>query len=269
MMRHKVVLFFAAFTLLISNSFAQNTNDSIVSLNLNNNWEFRVSPYFWYLGLKGEIIKPPQPSNIPEFEPSPSLDFDLKFKDINSSIKFFMMLSSKYRIKNFVVSAGITSIILDGKAVTPFELISKGVNYKFNYLTSEISAGYRIIKKQKINLDGSLGVRILYTKIEGSTNILGSSFEGNRSVYWYDPIVGLHFKYFPINRLELSLYSDFGPLKEISSYQILAQGSYFFSKLFNMSLGYRNYFINSENDKKNTIYKGRVYGPYLRFGFQF
>jgi len=265
----RYILFFLIFTSIIDNASAQQANDSIKDFGINNKWQFRISPFFWYLGLNGEIVKPPIPSNVPEYEPPPSYDIDVSFKDISSSIKFFLMLSTKYKSENFMFSAGLTSLVLEGTAITPLELISKGINYNFTYITSEISGGYRIIKNEKVNLVGLIGVRMLYTKIEGSSNILERVFSGNRSVFWYDPIMGVEFKYMPIKKLEFSVYGDFGPLKNISSYQTLVEGSYFFTRVFSMSLGYRNYYINSEEEEKETIYTGKVYGPYLNIRFQF
>ena len=268
-MRLKYILLFLVCTTIIENGNAQQANDSIMDLGLNKKAQFRISPFFWYLGLKGKIIKPPEPSNLPEYDPPPSYDIDLSFSDISNSIKFFLMLSTQYEGDNFLIKASVTSLVLEGKAITPFELIIKGINYRFSYLTSEISGGYRIIKKEKVNLDALIGVRMLHTKIEGSSNILGTEFSGNRSVFWYDPLFGVQFKYRPIKKVEFSLYGDFGPIRSVDSYQVLAQGSYFFTKVFSMSLGYRDYFINSEKEEKETIYTGSIYGPYLRFGFEF
>lgn len=261
--------FFLVIASIINKVNAQHVNDSIIDSNLNNNWDFRISPYFWFVGLKGELLRPPEPSNLPEYESKPGYKVDIGFSDLSSSLKFFLMLSTKYKNENFVFSAGITSLILEGEAVTPNELISEGIDYNFTYLTSEISGGYRIIKTEKVNLEGLLGVRLLYTKIVASSNILATDFSDNRSVFWYDALVGVQFKYMPTERLEFSLYGDFGPVRKVSSYQVFAQGSYFFTKVFSLSLGYRNYFINSEDDQEDTIYTGKLYGPFLRFGFQF
>ena len=262
-------LVFLVFVSIMDTAHAQQVNDSISDSKNNDPWQFRISPYFWLVGLKGDISRPPEPSNLPDYSSPPSYEVDLSFKEVSNSLKFFLMLSTRYQGDDFVVAAGLTSLILEGEAITPVELISEGINYNFSYLSSEISGGYRFLKREKLNLNGFLGVRMLYTKIEGTSNVLDIEFESNRSVFWYDPILGVELKYMPINKLEFTLYTDFGPIKDISSYQVLVQGSYFFTRVFSMSLGYRNYFINSRNDEKETIYTGRVFGSFLRFGFQF
>lgn len=229
---------------------------------------FEISPFFWLLGLQGEIIAPPRPTNYPIPVP-PRFDIDVGFKDIQNSIKFFIMLGTEYEANNFVVAANVTSLVLEGDAITPLGLITEGIRYDFTYLTSEITGGYRFIKTKKLNLNGMLGVRMLYTNIGASSNIAGVEFSGERSVFWWDPIVAARVKYMPHPKIEFVLYGDFGPIRKVASYQVNVQGTYRFSKLFSTSLGFRNYFVNSEAEEKETIYTGRVYGPYLRFGFRF
>ena len=67
-MRLKYILLFLVCTTIIENGNAQQANDSIMDLGLNKKAQFRISPFFWYLGLKGKIIKPPEPSNLPEYD---------------------------------------------------------------------------------------------------------------------------------------------------------------------------------------------------------
>lgn len=260
-----LVVFIA--TILATTVQAQQTEKVKKDYSKFQNWHFRVSPFLWYLGIKGEIIQPPQPSTLPEAPPS--YEIDVGFKEIRNSLKFFIMIGAEYRGKHIVAQANVTSFILEGQAVTPFEIIIQGVNYRLSYLSSEITAGYRILKMKKINLDGLLGLRFINTNISASTNILGITFSGERNVFWYDPIMAFKVKYIPHPKLELSGYVDFGPIRAIDSYQITASVNYLFTKVFHMSLGYRNYFIDSEPDEEDTFFKGRVYGPYLRFGFQF
>ncbi|WP_115460564.1 DUF481 domain-containing protein [Winogradskyella aurantiaca] len=230
-------------------------------------YKFKVSPFFWFLGLKGEIIAPPQPSTLPE--PPPRYQVDLSFSDLSSSIRFITMMGMDYKGEHFIIRANVTSLILEGQAITPLQIITEGVDYRFTYLTSEITGGYRILKNPKLDLDVLLGVRMLYTKITGETDIVGVTFTGERQVFWWDPILGFQIKYRPHERLELTGYTDFGPIRNVDSYQFQAQAIYHLTKTFSMALGYRNYYINSEAEEKETIYKGRVYGPFARLGFQF
>ncbi len=231
-------------------------------------FKLKISPFFWILGIKGEIIAPPRPVQFP-IPPPPKYEIDIGFDDVITNLKFFLMLSNEFKTKNFVFAASVTSLVLDGEAITPFQLITEGISYRFSYLTSEITAGYRLVKKENLNLNTSLGARILNTKIEASSEIKDITFEGERSVFWWDPIVAIQLIYRPWPRIELEGYSDFGPIRNINSYQLYAEGTYHFTPTFHMATGFRNYYVNTESEVRETIYQGRIYGPYLRFGFQF
>ena len=228
-------------------------------------WNFRLDPYLWLVGISGEIQAPPQPSNFPEIDPV--FEIDIPFEELRNSLKFFLMLSSEYQKNRIIVLFGITSLILEGEAITPLELLLQDSTYRFTYLTSELSGGYRLVDREKIKFDAAIGLRMLYTKIAASSKVVGITFEGERQVFWYDPILAFRFLYIPHHRLELTAYTDFGPIRDVDSYQVFAQGKYLFSKLFGVSLGYRRYFANTRRDE--AIFKGSLYGPYIKFGFQF
>ncbi len=231
-------------------------------------YKLQISPFFWLLGIKGEIIAPPIPSILPE-PPPPRYDVDIGFADVITNLKFFIMLSTEFKSENFVAAASITSLILQGEAITPVQVITEEIEYRFSYLSGELTGGYRFIKKEKLNLDISVGLRILNTRIEAVTDIADIEFEGERSLFWYDPILAGKLRYIPWPKLEFEAYTDFGPIRQINSYQFYTEGTYHFTPTFNMALGFRNYYVNTEAEEKTTIYRGRIYGPYLRFGFQF
>ena len=83
-------------------------------------WNFRISPYFWFVGFKGTIYRPPQPpppAQLPEPEPRPPYNIDISFKDISSNIKFAFKGAGEFRLKRFVTQFNIASIILQGEAI--------------------------------------------------------------------------------------------------------------------------------------------------------
>ena len=252
----------------LSCAHAQDATPQLNGYSKYSDYQVKISPFFWYLGLKGEIIAPPRPSNFPE-PPPPRFDVDISFSDISNSLRFFIMLGTEFKGENFIIKANVTSLILEGEAITPFQVLTQGIDYRFSYLTSEVLAGYRIVKRNKVNLDAMLGLRMLATGISGSTDVANVSFDAERRLFWYDPILAFEFKYIPFPRLVLSAYTDFGPIRSISSYQEQLQATYHFTKTFSTALGYRNYFVDSEDEDKDTIYTGRVFGPYIRFEFQF
>jgi hypothetical protein len=234
-----------------------------------NKWHFRISPYFWYIGLQGTIYRPPQPTGLPE-PPPPRYEIDVSFKDIRHSIKFAAMLAGRYRGKRIVTQFNFATLILESEAITPFELVFQDIVLKLNYFSGDLAAGYRIIRKDKLQLDGMVGLKFIYFKIGGRSTVLGSiPLEGERDHLWLDPVIGANIIYRPHKRIELGAYGDYGgPLGETKmSYQVIAAGTYHISRVFHISVGYRLWGV--EHNVREAIFNGHVKGWLMRFGFQF
>jgi len=270
-----LVLFlsFPAKYLLCQDSVAYNNNT-----NKYDEWNFRLSPYGWFVNIKGEIVTPqvpsepsptpPPPSNIPEEEPKYSID--LSFKDIRSSIKFASMLSGKYRNKHIVVQLNSSTIILEGSGITPFDLLVQNTVMKIWYYSGDLGLGYRFINNPKFELDGVLGSKFLYTKVRLTTKFLGKKdIEVERDKFWYNPVLGVNIFYRPIKRLELGFYWDIGTrftADDLSSqFWFVVNGM--ITNWFYLSLGYRYYFVDIP--KKEAVLTGNVRGVIFKLGFQF
>ena len=233
-----------------------------------NEWNFRISPFFWYLGFKGTIYRPPQPSTMPE-PPPPRYDIDVGFRDISSKIKFALMLAGQYRNKHIITQFNFSSLILESEAITPKEILLENNNINLKYVGGDFSLGYRAVKNSKFEFDPLLGVKFIYFDIGLSSEVIGVPLENERSRFWYDPFIGANLKYRPHQRVELAGYVDFGPplVDDINSYQLMAGASYHFTKTFLVSLGYRLYHLDFPADE--AIFNGNMKGWLMRLGFQF
>jgi len=234
-----------------------------------NDWNFRISPYFWFIGLEGTIYRPPQPANYP-IPPPPQYDIDVGFKDIKNSIKFALMLAGQYRNKHLVAQFNYSALILESEAITPFELVLQDNIVKLTYMAGDLGVGYRIIKNPKFEFEGLIGMKFLYFKIDLRTNLLGIvPIDGNRSKFWIDPVIATNLRYRPHRKIEFAGYADFGPPfpDNINSYQAIISAKYLFTKTFMIALGYRTYHLDFPRDE--AIFNGNVKGWYMKIGFQF
>jgi len=234
-----------------------------------NDWDFRISPYIWYIGFKGTIYRPPQPSHMPE-PPPPKYEIDVSFKDIRHSIKFIAMLSGKYRGKKVVTIFNFSSLILESEAITPKELLFQDIILNLNFFAGDLDVGYRFIRKDKIQLEGLIGLKFIYFKIGGRSKVLGNiPLEGERDHLLLDPVISLNAIYRPHKRIELSAYADFGGglVGPDLSFQAITGVRYLITRTFNMSLGYRIWAV--EHNPEEVIFNGQVKGWILKFGFQF
>jgi hypothetical protein len=231
-------------------------------------WSVRISPNFWFIGFQGDIVRPPVPTPLPE--PPPKYEIDVGFQDIRSSIKFALMLAGRYERERIVSQFNFSSLVLEGEAITPLELILQNSVINLTYVGGDVSAGYRIIRKPELDLDALVGAKYVYFGIGLKTELGGSvPIQDERSQLWIDPLVGASLTYRPHRRLELLGYADIDPRipDDVRSYQALTEASYLFTKSFLVTLGYRTYHLSVPNE--DAIFVGDVRGWLMKVSFRF
>ncbi len=256
--------------LLISqNGYSQNAfeKDSVY-----NKWNFRVGPYIWLIGFKGEIINPPAPPiPVNPIEPVPRYEIDVSFKDIRHSIKFIGMLNGQYRNNHAVFQFNVSSLVLESQAITPFKYVLSNNIVKLTYVSGDFGMGYRMIKKQRVNVDVLIGGKFLYFGIGVRSTLFGKKdVSVSRSQFVFDGLLGVNFKYRPHPRWELLTYGDLGPRlldRKDFSYQYIAGLNFLFTKTFLGTLGYRSVYYT--NEMEDAVFNGKIQGPIVRFTFQF
>jgi hypothetical protein len=224
-------------------------------------------PFLWYVGLEGTIHRPPKPTNLPEIEPV--FDVNVGFKELRSSIKFAIMLSSEYKTGRMVLKLNFFSLILESNLITPYELILQNTILKMYYFGGDAAIGYRIFRKPNLEIDGMVGFKLNSIKISGRTDVIGFiRFEDERQDVWFDPMLALRARYFPVERIEISVYGDAGLLiGDNINYQYYGEVFFHVTKAFYVSLGYKSWtFIVPEEE---AIYNGSIKGWISKIGFQF
>ena len=259
------ILILTVFLVCSANSLiAQGETDTIPTETVRR--KLRLGPFFWFVNLKGTLYKPPAPSTLPE-PPPPKFDIDLSFKDISSNLKFALMFYSEYRAQKTTFRTSLSTIMLEGQALTPGDLILQDVKYKFTYFAGEVSAGRTILKKDKLRLDALAGFKWVHFAIAGSTKAGGNiPFEGNRAKWWFDPMIGTDILYEPFKRLEVHFYGDVGGFLESRvTYQFLGEIDYYFNPWLYLSLGYRHWHLKVTPE--DAIFNGQITGATIRLGF--
>ena len=176
---------------------SQETRDSISW----NYWNFRISPRFWFIGLKGEIYRPPTPVN-PIEPPPPTYDIDVGFRDIQNSIRFALMLAGQYQGERLVAQFNFSSLILESEAITPLELLLQDNIVKLNYFGGDVEVGYRVMRNPKFEMDVLAGVKFLYFGIDLVSNVAGAvEVQGVRSKGWLDPTLAVNLRYAPHRKI--------------------------------------------------------------------
>lgn len=234
-----------------------------------NDWNFRVSPYFWFIGLEGEIVRPPSPSNTIE-PPPPKYNVDADFKDIRNSIKFALMMAGQYRGDHLVAQFNFSSLILESEAITPRELLLQDNIINLTYFGGDLEAGFRLLKYPKLELDALVGLKFIYFGVDLSSSVAGRvEVEGARNKEWVDPTLAVNIRYYPYRKVSFLGYGDIGIPRVGSDFssQFFAMSQYHFTKTFFVSIGYRYYYLKVPDDE--AIFNGQLLGWIARLSFQF
>ena len=261
----RTFIIFSVFVFLSGNSYSQiNNRDEKKS-----EWFVRISPHFWFINLKGEIIRPPSPltpSNPLETEPG--REIDINFGELKSSIKFAFMGSGQYIQNRFITRFNITSLILEGDYLTSFDFVLQDVKGRLEYLSGDIGFVYDILSKPRLNLFIIGGVKFVHMNIGIEFNAIGQfPVEGARERWYLDPVIGAYLRYRPLKRLELNAYADAGFfLGDQFTSQAIGEINYFIAKWFYISGGYRYWYVKAP--KEEAIYNGRISGLVVKIGFQ-
>lgn len=238
-------------------------------------WNMRLAPYIWLLGVKGEIDRPPPLVQLPGYPPVPvhpieSYGIDIGFQEFRNSLKFAFMLSGQFKKDWFVTQFNVSSFILEGEAITPLDYILQNNFINLAYVGGDLGAGYRVIRSEKLEFDALIGLKFVYSKIGIRTDLLGKHpLQGEYAHFWTDPVIGTNIVYRPIPRLELVLYGDIGStlFNNDLTYQFSGNVNFLLARILYLSVGYRNYYLEHPEDE--SIFSGTLSGMIMRFGFQF
>ncbi len=231
-------------------------------------WKWRISPYAWIPAISGSISTPTVPDQLPT-PPPPIFDFTILIKDLRSHLKFLSVMSAEYHSGRFMVIGTFDALVIGAKPVLILENLIDA-NLDFGLYASDLTAGYRFLRRGKIQIDGMGGLRFLHIKAGLDVNVLGLTFYDEIKTTYFDPLIALRFHYLPHYRVEWTVVTDYTPIatKGTSSFQAISVITYQFSPHFFLSPGYR-FVAHHKKDPEITYFDGNVRGFYLRIGFQF
>ena len=246
--------------------FAQDSNN--VKEKEFGDWQFRVGPYYWFIGIDASIERPPVPSTLPE--PDSKFDISIPYNEIHNSLKFAFLINTDYHNNRWLGVLNATSFILEGDAITPKEIIIKDSQYRLAVAFGEALVGYEIVSKRKFKFQGLIGSKIIYNKITANgTYGIKKEFFGEREGFWVEPVLAVKLKYFPHPRIECSGYLDYGPIRsehELTN-QLSLNVNFLLTKWLYIAPGYRYWLFRVDRDE--AIFNGQMYGFYVRVGAQF
>ncbi|MFB3390216.1 hypothetical protein [Flavobacterium sp. LAR06] len=226
---------------------------------LQNKWNFLLDPYVMFPNINGTTAV----STLPEVQvdANPGDIFD----QLNmGAMLYFEASDDRWSFSSDLLYMNLKQGVKSGAIIQSGEIEAK-------QLAWELTAMRRVLPR----LDAGIGLRLnsmaigidlIRNTVGGSTTISKSAVET-----WVDPILVVRFKSDPSTNFLYQFRGDIGGFGIGSDFawQLQAYVGYRFSKLFQITGGYR--IIGMDYDKGNGedrfMYKMDTFGPVVRFGF--
>ena len=225
-------------------------------------WHFLTDVYLMFPYMDGE-------TGIGE---SLVLPVDANPGDIFGNLQMGAMLYFEARTDKWAITSDLVYMSLN-QEVTPGTIVNSG-NVTAKQLIWEAAGLYRITPY----LEAGVGGRLNYLEmgIDVRRNAFPAGTEevtGQESKTWYDPVVIARFTTDIKDKWLFQFRGDIGGFGIGSdlTWQLHATAGYRFSKLFQMSLGYRilSTDYKTGEEPKEFLFDVNEFGPEIRFGFNF
>lgn len=240
-------------------SLAGFSQDSVKTAN---KWGFLVEPYLMFPTMSGTAGLGSLPDVPVEANPG----------DIFSHLQMGAMLTVEASNAKWAINSDLMYMKLKQDA-TP------GTRIKSGTVTAK-QLGWELAGLYRLNRWLEVGAGTLLTSIDGEVNVTvnnigGSTTDKNKSgsKTWVDPMLIARVQSKAGEKFIYSLRGEIGGFGIGSDFtwQVQAYAGYRFSKLFQMTGGYRvigiNY--NKGTGEDRFLYDMDTFGPVVRFGFNF
>jgi hypothetical protein len=225
-------------------------------------WHYRVEPYLLFPNMVGQT----------GISGLPLADIDASTGDIFGSLKIGAMLNIEATKGKWTIASDFLYMNLE-QDLKPSNVITGGkVNAK--------QMGWELAGLRRMNKWLELGVAGMLNALEVDMDInidpIGGTPETiskSQSKTWVDPMLIARLSSNPAKKVTGQFRGEIGGFGIGSDFawQIQALGSYRFSKLFDISAGYRAISLDytSGTGNKAFVYDVITHGPTVKFGFSF
>ncbi len=224
-------------------------------------WNFRVDIYLMFPTLDGE-------TGVGNNLTAP---VDASTGDIFSKLKMAAMVYGEAYTEKWAITSDYVFMNLQ-QEVTPTTLIHSGT-VTIKQSIWEAAGLYRLNSFMEVGIGGRLNT--LVTDFEGRRNVFPGTevTTGHHSVTFYDPVLIARLATVRNEKWLFQFRGDLGGFGVGSDFTWQLQGyaGYRFSKVFQLSAGYRFISIdyNKGSDMEQFTFDMNEYGPVIRLGFNF
>ena len=225
-------------------------------------WHFLADVYIMFPYMDGET----------GFGNSLTVPIDANPGDIFSKLKMAAMLYFEARTDKWAITSDLVYMNLN-QEVTPGTLLHSGT-VTAKQLVWEVAGLYRVFPFLEVGAGGRLNN--LQTEIDVRRNVFPAGTEEFYSIHsdtWFDPILITRLSTDINDKWLFQFRGDFGGfgLGSDFTWQLQAYAGYRFTKVFQLTAGYRvlstDYHKGADSDE--FFFKVKEFGPVIRFGFNF
>jgi hypothetical protein len=258
----KVLRFVKQFCILSSLFVFSLSSIAQDSVTVKHKWNFLIEPYILFPNMKGTI----------GLGTLPDASLDVNSSDIFSHFKMGALLYFEAAKDRWAFTSDLIYMNL-GEDVQPGTLISSG-DVTVKQLSWEVAG----LRKLTPWLEGGIGLRLNNINSEANLltkNIGGGTTDRSKSLTetWVDPVIIARIKSSTDKKFIYQFRGDIGGFSIGSDFawQMQAYGGYRFSKLFQVTAGYRVISVDYKNGsgENRFLYDIDTFGPVVRFGFNF
>ncbi len=251
----KFLYIFLTVTLIAQNVIAQDQP-------VEKKWHYLTDLYIMFPNMDGETGK----------GDLLSVPVDANPGDIFSKLRFAGMIYFEAGTRKWAITSDLVYMNLN-QEVTPGTVLHSGTVGAEQFVW-EMAALYRIASFFEIGAGGRLNN--LQTEIDIRRNVLPAGTEeaqASGSKTWFDPIIITRFSADINEKWIFQFRGDIGGFGIGSdlTWQLQGYAGYRFSKVFQLSGGYRILSIDYDKgaDAERFMYNVSTFGPVIRMGFNF
>lgn len=224
--------------------------------------EFRITPFFWASGLKGDVRTRPQ---------LPTVSVDVPFKDILQHLDFAAMLAGEYRSGRWGILADLAYVAVSVEADHDFIARTPGFSsaeVKSRQLNATATGFYRIYDNAGFSADILAGARVWSVSNDVDLSIAGVvSLSGGTERTWIDPVAGLRLRANLGRGFGLSAYGDIGAGSSQLTWQLRGTLDYTFNEHWSVSVGYRHLAVDYRSG--SYVFDTALSGPIMGVSYKF
>lgn len=258
-MQNMIIKTFKLVTVAVILSLSSYAQDSLKTNSGSNQWSFLIEPYLMLPNMNGATGI----GNLPE------VAVDADPGDIFSNLQMAAMLYMEASNDKWSVNSDVIYMDLSQDAEPGDVIVSGEVSAK--QFAWEITGLRKVFPWLEVGVAGMLNSLSTEVVILVNDGPLGSPKSGEVSETWVDPMIVARVQSAKDKKFIYHLRGDVGGFGIGSdlTWQIQAYAGYRFSKLFQLTAGYRVIGIDYENGsgQDKFVYDVNTFGPVVRIGF--